>query len=520
MPTQLVSLVPPQPLSVPWIQLHPSDNVAVARVHIPAGTELGFNGGLIRPLRPIPPGHKIALREVAAGEIVYKYGEEIGRAGERLLPGAWVHTHNLRFDINARQYEFGTSRSDLADIPLPERRSFMGYPRADGRAGTRNFVAIVAASNCSAYASERIAAAFRDENFAGTGVDGVVALPHADGCGQGEGADSNLLRKTLDGLADHPNIAASVVVGLGCEVNQIGYYLREEARQPGKPPRRGLTLQESGGTRRAVEDGVKAVRELIERAGRLERRPCPVSKIAISLECGGSDAFSGITANPGVGYCADLVVKQGGTACLGETTEIWGAEHLLTRRSASPAVGRRLLDMLDWYFDYVGRFKDPVTFNSNPSPGNLAGGITNIAEKSLGAVAKGGHATLSAVYDYAERIDKSGFVFMNSPGYDPASVTGMVAGGCNICLFTTGRGSCFGFATAPVIKVASNSATARHMDEDMDVNAGTVADGEEDITALGSRLYSTLLEVASGRRTCSEKLGHREIMTWRTGPIL
>ena len=245
-----------------------------------------------------------------------------------------------------------------------------------------------------------------------------------------------------------------------------------------------------------------------------------MSKIAISLECGGSDAFSGITANPGVGYCADLVVKQGGTACLGETTEIWGAEHLLTRRSASPAVGKRLLDMLDWYFDYVGRFKDSVTFNSNPSPGNMAGGITNIAEKSLGAVAKGGHTTLSAVYDYAERINESGFVFMNSPGYDPASVTGMVAGGCNICLFTTGRGSCFGFATAPVIKVASNSATARHMDEDMDINAGTVADGEEDIAGLGRRMYDTLLEVASGRQTCSEKLGHREMMTWRIGPTL
>lgn len=520
MPTQLVNLDPSQLPSNPWIHLHPSDNVAVARVHIPAGAKLEFEGRLIQTSQPITPGHKIALREVAPGGTVYKYGEEIGRAGEQLHPGTWVHTHNLEFDINERQYEFGTARSDLADIPLPENGTFMGYPRADGRAGTRNFVAIVGASNCSAYATERIAAAFRDESFAGTGVDGVVALPHADGCGQAEGADSNLLRKTLDGLADHPNIAAAVVVGLGCEVNQIGYYLREETVQPGKAPRRGLTLQESGGTRRAVDDGVRAVREMIEAAGRLERQPCPVSKIAISLECGGSDAFSGITANPGVGYCADLVVKQGGTACLGETTEIWGAEHLLTRRSASPAVGKRLLDMLDWYFDYVGRFKDSVTFNSNPSPGNMAGGITNIAEKSLGAVAKGGHATLSAVYDYAERINEGGFVFMNSPGYDPASVTGMVAGGCNICLFTTGRGSCFGFATAPVIKVASNSATARHMDEDMDINAGTVADGEEDIAALGRRMYDTLLEVASGRQTCSEKLGHREMMTWRIGPTL
>ena len=517
MAAQIVTLDPREIPDNPWIHLHPTDNVAVARVQIPAGAEIAFEDGAVKTLQPIAPGHKVTLRPVAKGATLFKYGEEIGRAAEDLPKGTWVHTHNLLFDLNERTYEFGTARSDLGGLPEPDRSSFMGYPRADGRAGTRNYVAIVGASNCAAYATERIADAFRDESFAGSGVDGVIALPHTDGCGQAEGADSDLLRRTLEGLADHPNVAAAVVVGLGCEVNQIGYYLRPEATGGA---RRGLTLQDSGGTRRAVEDGVRAVRELVEHAGRLERQPCPVSKIAISLECGGSDAFSGITANPGVGYCADLVVKQGGTACLGETTEIWGAEHLLTRRSASPKVGRRLLEMLDWYFDYVRRFKDQVTFNANPSPGNLAGGITNIAEKSLGAVAKGGHATLSAVYDYAERIKQGGFVFMNSPGYDPASVTGMVAGGCNICLFTTGRGSCFGFATAPVIKVASNTVTATHMDEDMDINAGTVADGDETIAELGARMYDTLLDVASGRRTCSEVAGHRELMTWRIGPML
>ena len=520
MPMQLVNLDPALVPSKPWIHLHPTDNVVVARVQIPVGASLEFEGRSVRASHTISPGHKMAVKPIGEGEIVFKYGEEIGRAAEPLAPGSWVHTHNLEFDINEREYEFGTARTDLSDISLPAKSTFLGYPRADGRAGTRNYVAIVGASHCAAYATERIAAAFRDESFEGTGVDGVVALPHTDGCGQSDGEDSRLLRQTLDGLADHPNVAGAVVVGLGCEVNQIGYYLRPESEGSGKPPRTGLTLQESGGTRRAVEDGVKAVREMIASAGKLEREPCPVSQLAISLECGGSDAFSGITANPGVGYCADLVVKQGGTACLGETTEIWGAEHLLTRRAANEAVGRRLLDMLDWYFDYVARFRDSVTFNSNPSPGNMAGGLTNIVEKSLGAVAKGGRSTLSAVYDYAERITKSGFVFMNSPGYDPASVTGMVAGGCNICFFTTGRGSCFGFATAPVIKVASNSSTARHMDEDMDINAGTVADGEEDIASLGRRMYDTLLEVASGRKTCSEKLGHREMMTWRIGPVL
>ena len=520
MPIPLVNLDPRNIPANPWIRLHPRDNVVVARVHIPAGAALEFDGTTLKTVQAIAPGHKMAIRAIAKGETVYKYGEEIGRAGTNLSPGAWVHTHNLLFDINERQYEFGTATSELNDLALPARRTFQGYPRADGRAGTRNYVAIIGASHCAAYATERIAEAFRDVDFEGTGVDGVVALPHEHGCGQGQGADLRLLQQTLEGLADHPNVGAALVVGLGCEVNQVGYYVRPEGVQRGEVIRKGLTLQESGGTRRVVEDGTKAVRELIEAAGRAERQPCPVSQIAISLECGGSDAFSGITANPGVGSCSDLVVKQGGTACLGETTEIWGAEHLLTRRSASPAVGQRLLDMLDWYFDYVTRFKDAVTFNSNPSPGNMAGGITNIAEKSLGAVAKGGRSTLAAVYDYAERITEKGFVFMNSPGYDPPSVTGMVAGGCNICLFTTGRGSCFGFATAPVIKVASNSVTANHMDEDMDINAGTVADGEEDIATLGRRMYDTLLEVASGRKTCSERLGHRELMTWRIGPTL
>lgn len=520
MPTQLVNFAPTRVPANPWIRLHPSDNVAVARVQLPAGAEIQHEGIEVKTSQAIAPGHKIALRQISAGETVYKYGEEIGRAGADLAAGEWVHTHNLRFDINERKYEFGTTVANLEEIAPPGRNTFLGYPRSDGRAGTRNYIAIVGASHCAAYATERIADAFRDEDFAGSGVDGVIPLPHEHGCGQGEGADLRLLRQTLSGLADHPNVGAALVVGLGCEVNQIGYYVRPGEESNGHAETRGLTLQESGGTRRVVEDGVKAVRELMETAGRLERKPCPVSQIAISLECGGSDAFSGITANPGVGYCADLVVKQGGTACLGETTEIWGAEHLLTRRSASPAVGQRLLDMLDWYFDYVSRFKDPVTFNSNPSPGNMAGGITNIAEKSLGAIAKGGRSTLAAVYDYAERITEKGFVFMNSPGYDPASVTGMVAGGCNICLFTTGRGSCFGFATAPVIKVASNTMTATHMDEDMDINAGTVADGDEDLAMLGTRMYDMLLDVASGSRTCSERAGHRELMTWRIGPTL
>ncbi len=239
-----------------------------------------------------------------------------------------------------------------------------------------------------------------------------------------------------------------------------------------------------------------------------------------ALECGGSDAFSGITSNPGVGYFSDLMVKQGGTVCLAETTEVYGAEHLLTQRSTSRDVGERLLEMIEWYKRYVSGFDGAPTFDNNPSPGNKAGGLTNIAEKSLGAVAKGGTSNLTAVYDYAERITERGFVFMNTPGYDPPSVAGMVAGGANLCLFTTGRGSCFGFPTAPVIKIASNSTMGKFMDEDMDINAGTVADGEETIPELGERMYNFVLDVASGKKTFSEQLGHREFIVWRIGPML
>lgn len=518
--SDLVYLDPAAIPANPLIRLNPADNVAVARVSLPANAQVEFEGAALRIPQAAAAGHKVAVAAIPKGGAVFKYGEDIGRAGAALSPGDWVHTHNLLFEVDKREYEFATVLTDLPQTPVPERRTFLGYPRADGRAGARNYVAIVGASNCSAHATQKIADAFQNESFDGTGIDGVIALPHEDGCGKAEGADAQLLRRTLDGLADHPNVAAAVVVGLGCEVNQIGYYTRPEANGNGRPPRRGFTLQESGGTRRVVADSVKAVWELIEEVGKAERVPCPASKLTVSLECGGSDGFSGITANPGVGYCSDLIVKQGGTACLGETTEIWGAEHLLTRRAVNRQVGRRLLDMLDWYFDYVGRFKDAPTFNSNPSPGNRAGGISNIAEKSLGAVAKGGTSNLTAVYDYAERIVEPGFVFMNSPGYDPPSVAGMVAGGCNICLFTTGRGSCFGFPTAPVIKVASNTPMAEYMSEDMDINAGKVADGEEDIPSLGKRMYEFVLDAASGKKTRSERLGHREFVTWRIGPTL
>ena len=503
----------------PFIRLNRNDNVVVARVALGSGAAVSFEGGEVRLASSVGAGHKVAVADIAPGSPVLKYGEHIGLAREHIRPGDLVHVHNLVFDVQGREYEFATALNDLAAIPLLPQRTFMGYPRADGRVGSRNFVAVIGASNCAAFATQKIEEVFARESFAGTGIDGVVSFPHADGCGQADGADLRQLQRTLNGLADHPNVAAAIMVGLGCEVNQISYYLREQNGHAGTL-RRGLTLQESGGTRQVVEDGAKGIRELITEAGRLERRECPASKLIVALECGGSDAFSGITANPAVGYCSDLIVKQGGTVCLAETTEIYGAEHLLTRRAVSREVGEKLLAQIEWYKRYVAGFGDELTFDQNPSPGNKAGGLTNIAEKSLGAVAKAGTSNLTAVYDFAERIAASGFVFMNTPGYDPTSVTGMAAGGCNLCLFTTGRGSAFGFPTVPVVKVASNSQTGTRMAEDMDINAGTIADGTEDIAAVGKRMYQFVLEVASGRQTFSEALGHREFIPWRIGPVL
>ncbi|MEX2302474.1 MAG: altronate dehydratase family protein [Bryobacterales bacterium] len=504
----------------PFIRLNPNDNVVVARIALSVGAVASFEGREIRVRQAIGAGHKVAVREIGEGAVVIKYGEVIGTAREPIQAGDLVHVHNLLFDIGSREYEFATALNDQSHIPLHAAQTFLGYPRADGRVGTRNYVAVIGASNCAAYATQKVEAAFRNESFEGSGIDGVVCFPHGDGCGQAEGPDTQLLRETLEGLADHPNVAAAVMVGLGCEVNQVSYYLREGPNGNGAAPRRGFTLQESGGTRHAIADSVKAVRELIAEVGKAERVACPASALTAALECGGSDAFSGITANPAVGYFSDLLVKRGGTVCLAETTEVYGAEHLLTRRSVSREVGEKLLGKIEWYKRYVGGFQGAPTFDSNPSPGNKAGGLTNIAEKSLGAVAKGGTSNLTGVYEFAERITSKGFVFMNTPGYDPTSVTGMAAGGCNVCLFTTGRGSCFGFPTIPVIKVASNSDTAHRMEEDMDINAGTIADGDEDIAAVGTRMYELVLEVASGRKTFSEALGHREFIPWRIGPVL
>jgi altronate hydrolase len=496
------------------IRLHGTDNVAVARVQLTPDTRLRIDGIEVKVLDPVPAGHKISLVRIEPGDIVRRYGQNIGLAKERIEPGHHVHTHNVGYKETEFDYEFPTV--DRA-FPAPPANMpvFMGYPREDGRAGTRNYIAVVAASNCAAHTSELIAASFHDQILP-PNIDGVVAFPHGEGCGMSIGPDSIQLQRTLAGVLAHPNVAAAVIMGLGCEVNQIEHYLGPNAPRSSRLV--GMTVQNSGGTEGAVAAARKAILGLMDEASGEERQEVPASKIVLGLNCGGSDSFSGITANPALGYTSDMLADLGASSVLAETTEIFGAEHLLVQRARNREVAEKLLGFVKGYKKYLNQFGG--SFDDNPSPGNKAGGLTNILEKSLGAVAKAGTSMMTDAVDYAERITTPGFVFMNTPGYDPVSLTGLAAGGCNVIAFTTGRGSAIGFPSIPVIKISSNSFTYNRMTGNMDINAGTIADGERTVPQVGQEIYDMVLRVASGERTCAERLGHKEFVPWRIGPVM
>ena len=505
----LVDIAPAASAENAAILLHASDNVAIARVPLSPGRRLEIAGRTVTVADSIPPGHKVALAAIARGQTVLRYGQRIGRASQPIEPGRHVHTHNLAFEEIAFDYEFPTGDIGLptppADVP-----AFLGYARDDGRAGTRNYIAVVAASNCASHTAESIARSFEREPLP-PNVDGVVAFPHGEGCAHSIGPDTEQLRRTLAGVLDHPNVSAALILGLGCETNQISQYL-------GGPRVKGMTLQESGGTRATVEAARREIALFIEAAAACKRVEIPVSKIVLGLNCGGSDSFSGITANPALGVASDILAGYGGTPVLAETTEIFGAEHLLVRRARNRHVAEKLLARIADYRTYLNRFGG--SFDDNPAPGNKEGGLTNIVEKSLGAVAKAGASPLMEVVDYAERVSTPGLVFMNTPGYDPASLAGLAAGGANLIAFTTGRGSAIGFATVPVVKIATNSATFRRMRDNMEVNAGAITDGTKSVGEVGREIFDLLVRVASGERTASERLGHREFVPWRIGPVL
>jgi galactarate dehydratase len=504
----------------PVILLNPLDNVAVARVQVAAGTVLEEFG--ITALEAVPQGHKIALTGIAAGEPVRKYGQIIGFARMGIEPGRHVHTQNLEMRDVEQEHHFSVDAREPDYVPEPERARFMGYRRANGKVGTRNYIAVISSVNCSATVSKAVADYFnRQGGLDGRrNIDGVVALTHGGGCAINTQAEGyQYLTRTIWGYAMHPNFGGVVMIGLGCETNQISH-IKDMYGLSESPTFRTMNIQGIGGTRKTIEAASAVIREMLDDVDAARRTSEPVSELTLALECGGSDGYSGISANPALGYASDLLVRHGGTTILSETPEIYGAEHLLTRRAASPEVARKLLERIEWWRDHAERNK--AELNNNPSFGNKAGGLTTILEKSLGAVAKGGTSKLNAVYEYAEPVKEKGFVFMDSPGYDPVAVTGQVASGANMICFTTGRGSTSGFKPAPCIKLATNTAMYEHMEDDMDLNCGGIITGEETIEQSGQRIFDKIVSVASGERTLSEQYdyGNNEFVPWQVGAVM
>jgi altronate hydrolase len=503
----------------PVIRLHADDGVVIARQVLPPGTPVA--PGIATAAR-VPAGHKIAVRGHAPGEAVRRYGQIIGFATQPIAPGDWVHTHNMAMGDFARDYAWGADAKPTEPVPAPAE--FMGIRRADGRVATRNYIGIITSVNCSAHVADLIAQAFRRNPITGDdplaawpNVDGVVALTHKTGCGMTEGEPLRLLRRTLAGFARHANFSHVIAIGLGCEVNQIGGLL-EEQHLAGRL--RNMAIQEMGGSRKTVAAGIDFVKEVVAEANAVTRVPVPASELKVALQCGGSDGYSGITANPALGAASDLVVRHGGTVILSETPETYGAEHLLTRRAVSREVGEKLVALMRWWEDYTKR--EGAEMNANPSPGNKAGGLTTILEKSLGAMAKAGTTNLVDVVQYAQEVTAKGFVFMDTPGYDPVGATGQVAGGANLMCFTTGRGSVFGMKPAPSIKLATNTPMYERMQDDMDVNCGTILTGEETVQRAGERIFQLMLRVASGERTKSESFdfGAAEFAPWVLGATM
>lgn len=521
-----------------FIHLHSDDNVVVALKELPPRTRIRIGQCEIETRQTIPPGHKLAVGSIESDRPVIKYGWPIGLTSQPVKSGEHVHSHNLRCDHTIDLEAISTEIP--ASPTLLDSYTFQGYQRPSGQVGTRNYIAVISSVNCSAFASRMIAQHFdADALKRFPNVDGVIAFKHEGGCAMAyDGSRHRMLARVLGGVARHPNIGGFLLVGLGCEQGTLGHLVQFQSLHQiqlpahlalrnaggkefsaGGTPVPMLSIQDEGGTRKTVDRGIELVKQLLPHVNSIQRSTVPASRLILGTNCGGSDGYSGITANPVLGKASDLIVACGGTTVLAETPEIYGAEQLLTRRARTPAVAHKLLERIEWWKWYCTLFGDQL--DNNPSVGNKAGGLTTITEKSLGAVAKGGHTALEAVYEYAEPITAKGFVVMDSPGFDPASVTGLIAGGVNLVAFTTGRGSCFGCKPVPSLKIASNSALYNRMIDDMDFNAGEAVEGRS-VDELGHELFLRLLEVASGEKTHSEQLGigDDEFVPWSVGPVL
>ena len=500
------------------LTLHPQDNVAVALADISAGETDSISG--VKVLQAVKQGHKIAVKPIAAEQNVLRYGQTIGQATADIAAGEHVHVQNLGMGEHTSDYAHATEAKLL--LALPDVRTFNGYHRADRSVGTRNYLGILTSVNCSGSVAKFIAEAAEKSGLLDDfpNIDGIVPITHGTGCGMsGENEGYDTLFRTLSGYAQHPNFGGILLIGLGCEVMQVS------ALVAGRPIRadgalRYMTIQQEGGTRKTIEKGLAELRSIAEIANTATRQPAPVSELMVGMQCGGSDGYSGITANPALGVASDLVVRHGGTTILSETSEIYGAEHLLTRRAATVEVGEKLIDRVRWWEDYTARNKGKM--DNNPSPGNKRGGLTTILEKSLGAVAKSGSAPLTDVYLFAERIDKKGFVFMDSPGFDPCSVTGQIASGANLIVFTTGRGSVSGYMPTPCIKIATNSEMYARMSDDMDINCGDIVSNGVSLEDKGSEIFEMFIRIASGEQTKSEDLGFGgvEFVPWQIGAVM
>lgn len=507
------------------VYLHPADNVCVAARDLAKGTHVTAGGRTVELREAVKLGHKIALDELPEGSKVVKYGQIIGFATANIAAGAWIHTHNLAAGMFDRDY---AAASDIPPDPRPlVGRTFQGFKRPDRRPGTRNYVAVISTVNCSASVSKYVAARFNAEALkAFPNVDGVVAFTHGGGCGMQFGGEGHaVLNRVMGGMAKHPNIGGYVLIGLGCETATLGHLMADQklvqiggaggaANRP-----HVLSMQDVGGTSKTIEAACQLVADILPRANDVRRESVPLSELILGTNCGGSDGNSGITANPALGVASDMIVAAGGTVILGETTEIYGAEQLLTRRARTPEVAQKLIDRIRWWEWYTGLFG--CTPDNNPSPGNKEGGLTTIYEKSLGAVAKTGGSALAEVYQYAEQVTAKGMVVMDTPGLDPVSVTGIVAGGAQMMVFTTGRGSCFGCKPTPSIKVATNTPMYERMIDDMDLDAGTILAGRT-IEEVGQEIFEEIIAVASGKRTKSEQhgIGQEEFVPWNIGPTL